>query len=226
MSKILVIEDDQELNQQLAQTLRNKGYQVDQCYDGEDGLSQAARQVHQLVLLDVMLPGRDGFSVLKLLRKTCQTPVMMLTAKGAEQERILGFTAGADEYMTKPFNVTELLLRIEALLRRCSPSVKQEQALQKIDGLVLDRIAQQVSIEGGEQLEMTPTQFKLLWILVQQRGEVLSKVYLYQVVLNRTFSNYDRSLDMHLSRVRRKLVAAGWQGERLQTVHGKGYLFA
>lgn len=226
MNKILVIEDDRELNQQLAETLRGHGYRVDQCFDGEEGLSQAAAQIHQLVLLDVMLPKRDGFSVLKLLRKTCQIPVMMLTAKGAEEERILGFTAGADDYMAKPFNIRELLLRIEALLRRCNSKPQQELAQLHIDGLALNRIQQQVNIHGGSDLELTPTQFKLLWVLIQHRGEVLSKVYLYQVVLHRTFSNYDRSLDMHLSRVRRRLVEAGWQGERLQTVHGKGYLFA
>jgi len=220
---ILVIEDDHILNQQLAELLRSKNYAVEQCFDGEQGLLRAASRQHQLILLDVMLPARDGFSLLKILRKSCQTPVIMVTAKGAEQERIQGFSQGADDYVAKPFSPAELLLRIEALLRR-SQQVPTEVSENEItlDALTINQQLQSVIVDE-RALEFTPIQFKLLWELVQHRGEVLSKAYLYQRVLNRNVAAYDRSLDMHLSRVRRKLNDANWQGKRLQTSHGKGY---
>lgn len=221
--KILIIEDDLTLNTQLASLLREQGYGVDQCFDGEEGLAQALKQQHQLLLLDVMLPGRDGFSVLNMLRKTCPVPVMILSAKGAEEERIQGFSQGVDDYLTKPFSRAELLLRIEAILRRCyaEPIVNSPEYL-VLDQLEISRSVQ--SAKANQQtLDLTPIQFELLWNLMFYRGEVLSKAFLYQAVLKRNFGDHDRSLDMHLSRLRRKLVAADWQGERLRTVHGKGY---
>ncbi len=220
---ILIIEDDRVLNEQMAQLLTSKGYIVEQCFDGEQGLVRASSAQHQLILLDVMLPHRDGLSLLKMLRKHCQVPVVMVSAKGAEQERIQGFSQGADDYVAKPFNNTELLLRIEALLRRSQPSEKESFANEVcLDELTINHSAHQVHV-GSKALEFTPIQFKLLWELALHRGEVLSKSYLYQRVLNKTLGAYDRSLDMHLSRVRRKLSEANWQGERLQTSHGKGY---
>lgn len=202
--------------------LLNHGYKVDQCLDGEAGLSLAAKNQHQLILLDVMLPKRDGFSLLNILRKSCQTPVMILSAKGAEEERIKGFNYGADDYLAKPFNSTELLLRIEALLRRSQNDFPQEAQQLSLDGLCVDRL-KSIASANEQVLELTPIQFKLLWVLLQNSGNVLSKAFLYQVVLNKTYGAHDRSLDMHLSRVRRKLMEAEWPGQRLQTVHGKGY---
>lgn len=221
--KILVIEDDKELNQQLAELLVSRGYDVEQCYDGDNGLHRASSGQHHLILLDVMLPVRDGFSLLAMLRKTCQTPVIMVTAKGAEQEKIQGFSKGVDDYVAKPFSTAELLLRIEALLRR-STDTKIDLTHQKltIDNLLINNKDQSVYV-GSQSLDFTPTQFKLLWELLLHRGEVLTKAYLYQRVLNRTIGAYDRSVDMHLSRVRRKLNNANGPGDRLQTSHGKGY---
>jgi DNA-binding response OmpR family regulator len=219
---ILVIEDDQTLNQQLTDLLTAKGYKVEQCFSGEDGLLRALTKQHHLILLDVMLPERDGFSLLKVLRKSCQTPVIMVTAKGAEQERIQGFNQGADDYVAKPFSTVELILRIEALLRRSHNKIDDVEKELRLDGLTICYQTQTISVKD-KILDFTPIQIKLLWELLLHRGEVLSKAYLYQRVLNRTIGVYDRSLDMHLSRVRRKLNDANWQGERLQTSHGKGY---
>ncbi len=220
---ILVIEDDSVLNQQLAELLTSKGYQVEQCFDGETGLIRASSKLHHLILLDVMLPERDGFSLLNVLRKSCQTPVIMVTAKGAEQEKIQGFSQGADDYVAKPFSTTELLLRIEAILRRSHTKVQDNSQQELIvDGLEINYKTKKVTIHN-EVLDFTPIQLKLLWELLLHRGEVLSKAYLYQKVLNKNLGAYDRSLDMHLSRVRRKLNEANWQGQRLQTSHGKGY---
>lgn len=225
-AQILIVEDDQSLNQQITGLLTEQGYQVTQCFDGEAGLVEAVSQPFDLVLLDVMLPERDGFSVLNNLRKTRQTPVMMLTACGAEEERIAGFSKGADDYLAKPFNLTELLLRIEALLRR-SLGVRDNRADVRqltLGELFLDRHVQSLSV-NSQPVELTSIQFKLLWMLVSHQHEVLSKPYLHQLVLEREFSCYDRSLDMHLSRVRRKLTAAGLAADRFQTVRGKGYVF-
>ncbi|WP_016955743.1 response regulator transcription factor [Catenovulum agarivorans] len=225
-SRILVVEDDKNLNQQLSELMLQAGYQVDNCYDGEQGLINATTQTPDLVLLDVMLPKRDGFSVLSMLRKTSQVPVIMLSAKDAEQERITGLIQGADDYVPKPFNRTELMLRIEALLRRTSMhNIATTNTHIQIDGLTIDNQQQSVQVQQT-RVELTPIQFKILAELCQQQGQVLSKAYLSQRVLRKTLGAHDRSLDMHVSRIRRKLTEAGWSGERIETVHGKGYCLA
>ncbi|OUR73872.1 DNA-binding response regulator [Methylophaga sp. 41_12_T18] len=223
---ILIIEDDQILNDQIAEQLINKGYSIEQCFCGDQGLTTAVSKFFDLILLDVLLPVRDGFSVLNNLRKTRDTPVVMLTACGAEEDRIKGFSKGADDYLPKPFNFTELGLRIDALLRRTKQLSDAPIGSNEITNglLTLNKNTQQI-IYNEQPLSMTPIQFKLLWVLVSHQHETLSKPYLYQLVLEREFSAYDRSLDMHLSRVRRKLISAGMPADRLQTVHGLGYLF-
>ena len=136
---ILIVEDDKILNQQLTELLTLKGYQVEQCFDGETGLLKASSQQYHLILLDVMLPVRDGFSLLKVLRKSSQTPVIMVTAKGAEQERIQGFSQGADDYVAKPFSFAELLLRIEAILRRSHHKIPDSYEHEMtVDGLIIN----------------------------------------------------------------------------------------
>tara|TARA_B110001452_G_C15149486_1_gene400073 strand:- start:235 stop:924 length:690 start_codon:yes stop_codon:yes gene_type:complete len=223
--KILIIEDDKELNQQIAEILSSDGYQIVQSYDGEDGLIRASSEPFDLILLDVMLPLRDGFSVLKILRKNSQTPVIMVTAKGAEEEKVLGFSRGADDYVAKPFSPIELKYRIEAILRRSlAHQLPTNQNEITIDNLTVEYGTQLVTV-SQQTLDFTPIQFKLLWELILHKGETLTKAYLYQRVLNRSISAYDRSLDMHLSRVRRKLNNASGPGDRLQTSHGKGYCF-
>ena len=222
-TSILIVEDDESLNQQLSELLRSKGYTVDQSFDGEDGLIRAASGLYQLILLDVMLPKRDGISLLKMLRKSCQTPVIMVTAKGAEQEKIVGFSEGADDYVAKPFSTTELLFRVDAILRRSLPQDSENDIQQLSLGNLTIDFKDKLAKVDKEHIDLTPTQFKLLWELMLHQGEVLSKAYLYQRVLNRTLGAYDRSLDMHLSRVRKKLNEVQGPGDRLVTSHGKGY---
>ena len=226
-SRILIIEDDITLSAQIAELLQGRGFMTQQCHDGEQGLLTALQQKFDLILMDVLIPGMNGFSVLEQLRKVKQTPVMMVTARGAEQERILGYSSGADDYLPKPFSFTEMLVRIEALLRRSfrneKPSVPGNSL--KADSLTLDR-SKQLSEYEGVSVSLTPSQFKLLWVLVENRHQVLSKALLYQTVLDKPFSRYDRSLDMHLSRVRKKLEEVGMPPDKLATVHGKGYRFA
>lgn len=222
-ASILIVEDDSQLNEQLSDLLSKNLYSVDRAFDGEIGLTAALANSYDLIVLDVMMPNLDGFSLLKELRKTSLTPVLMLTAKGAEEERIMGFHQGADDYLTKPFNSTELLLRIEAILRRTKNDAQTEFVSElQLDNIVL-RKTDGVAFVAGEPIELTPIQFRLLWTLMFHRGEVLSKAFLYQTVLHRSLGPHDRSLDMHLSRVRRKLIAANGPRECLKTVHGEGY---
>ncbi|MBU1620456.1 MAG: response regulator transcription factor [Gammaproteobacteria bacterium] len=226
-NRILIIEDDLTLSAQVAEFLQGKGFKIQQCQDGELGLVAALEQHFDLILLGVLQPGMSGFSILEQLRKVKQTPVMMVTAQGAEQERIQGYNSGADDCLSKPFNFTELLVRIEVLLRRFfgynTTSVPGNSL--KVDQIQLNRSTQQAEF-AGIRLSFTPVQFKLLWVLLQNKQQVLSKPLLYQTVLGRPFSRCDRSLDMHMSRVRKKLEEAGMQPDRLVTVHGKGYCFS
>lgn len=225
-SRILIIEDDLTLSAQLCRLLRSEGYLTQVSHEGEQGLQMALNDDADLVLLDVKLPDLNGFTLLRRLREHRQLPVIMLTACGAEEERIRGLRHGADDYLAKPFNLLELQLRIDAVLRRTRTpdSQRQQQWLLEIDGLTLDRRAGQASFDE-RPVELTPMQFKLLWHLLAQRGETLSKPYLYRSVLEREFSRYDRSLDMHISRIRKRLVEMGMAANRLQTLHGKGYSF-
>ncbi|MFW5824184.1 MAG: response regulator transcription factor, partial [Marinobacter sp.] len=185
---ILVVEDDPTLNGQIARLLEGKGYRIHQCYDGEGALISALSRRFDLILLDVLLPRRNGFDVLDRLRKTRKTPVMMLTACGAEEERIRGYSCGADDYVPKPFSFTELLLRIEALLRRTLGSTDQRADPDElaVGGLVMNRSTLAVTFDG-QPIELTPIQFRLLWVLVLHQGEALSKPYLYQLVLEKEF---------------------------------------
>ncbi|WP_096087360.1 response regulator transcription factor [Agaribacterium haliotis] len=219
---ILVVEDDAELNQQISQLVSAAGYRADACFDGQSALLLAAKNNYDLVLLDLMLPELDGLTLLSMLRTSSQVPVMVVSAKGAEQERIIGLRQGADDYISKPFNATELLLRVEAILRRSQTQQSIGLMRQSICGLNLQLDTKKVFFEQLE-LNFTPIQFKLLWELALHRGKVLSKAYLYQQVLSRSLEAHDRSLDMHFSRIRRKLKQAGWRDDQLQTVHGKGY---
>ena len=232
MHKILVIEDDKTVNELLSENLEGLGYEVDVAFDGEEGLNLALLNDYQLILLDVMIPKLDGFQVLKSLRDKKQTPLMFLTAKGGEQDRIVGFKTGADDYLIKPFNMDELELRIQAILRRT----------EKINGfsevstsgvevntvsckyIRLNKATGDVLIHDKSIL-FTPIEFDLLYALIQERGEVLSKAYLYQNVLLREFSRYDRTLDMHISKIRKKITTAGIAVNTIKTVRGQGYCF-
>jgi two-component system response regulator PfeR len=223
---VLIIEDDPTLSSQISGLLEPHGFRVTRCFDGETGLAAALNHAFDLILLDVLLPKLDGHAVLRRVRQSLSTPVIMLTACGTEDDRIAGFQNGADDYVPKPCNFTELLLRVEAVLRRSQTQQDLRDSLDRrviaMDDLVLNRSDLSVMYKTSP-LELTPIQFKILWLLVQNRHEVLSKPYLYQAALERAFSRYDRSLDMHVSRIRKKLVEAGMAADRLSTQHGKGY---
>lgn len=225
-ARILLIEDDQTVNNTLADVLRPLGYHIQQCFNGREGLSAAINHSFHLILLDKLLPDLDGLDVLQRLRKYKDTPVMMLTACGAEQDRIAGFSGGADDYLPKPFNMTELKLRIEALLRR-SMRLNDAQDFRTVaeeGDLKLDAGQLRVSL-NDQHTELTPIEFDLLQALISHHDEVLSKPYLYPLILSKPFSRYDRSLDMHVSNLRGKLSAIAPDKKLIKTVRGKGYCY-
>ncbi len=223
-TRILIVEDDDTLSSQISELLVQQGYQTERCADGQSGLTAAISGSFQLILLDVLLPGLDGISLLSRLRKNRQTPVMMLTACGAEEDRIIGYSQGADDYLAKPFNPKELLLRIDAILRRTLRHKDYSSQPRYIEhqGLTLWRHQFRVSYQHAD-IVMTPIEFKLLWTLLDHQGQTMSKPYLCQLVLERSYNRHDRSLDMHISKIRRKLAEAGMEENLIHTVHGKGY---
>ena len=232
-NSILIIEDDQSVNTLLYSNLMKLGYEVDSAFDGEEGLNMALEKHYQIILLDVMIPKLDGFQVLESLREVKQTPVLMLTAKGGEQDRICGFKTGADDYLLKPFNMAELELRIQAIIRRTQ--FLEDQLDENLDAelenskassrhINLNKRDGQVVIKQSE-VAFTPIEFDLLYALVEEQGEVLSKAHLYQNVLLREFSRYDRTLDMHISKIRKKMSSAGMDVKHHQNSTWKGILF-
>ncbi len=228
-ARILIVHDDPSFVNRLSSLMFSKGFEVQYCSDGQSGALMALTEAFDLILLNIQLPKLDGLSVLKQLRQSLQTPVLMLSACSSEEKRIEGFQNGADDCLSQPFSFTEVVLRTEALLRRtyrAAPVTSTEKPIGLADdSLQLDRAQQKVSF-AGKKIKLTPVEFRLMWALVESRNEVLAKRHLYETVLQRSFGRYDRSLDMHVSRIRRKLVEAGMAADRLTTVHSKGYLFA
>ena len=222
---ILLIDDDKELAGLLQEYLEPQGYKLTLAHDGEEGLAIATSQQHfDLILLDVMLPKLDGFEVLKKLRYSHLTPVLMLTAKGDDFDRIFGLELGADDYLPKPFNHRELSARIKAIVRRMDylPTVSQQQEL-TIDDVTLCPSVQQVTC-AGEKVVMTATEFSILHLLMMNKGTIVSKEDISEKVMGRKLMAFDRSIDMHVSNIRKKLNA-GSDVEKIKTVRGSGYLY-
>ncbi|MBF8780774.1 response regulator transcription factor [Pseudomonas fulva] len=223
-SRILAIEDDPVLGAYLHEELQRGGFQVTWCRNGLEGLETAGRKSFDLVLLDILLPGLNGLDALARLRRHSATPVILISALGAETDRITGFQRGADDYLPKPFSMAELRVRIEAILRRVAFERRHQKAREPIQGqLRFDDQANDVCL-GGHWAGLTPSEFRLLETLYRSQDEVLSKAFLYQQVLQRGYARHDRSLDMHVSQIRRKLKAIGYHERQLRTVWGKGYV--
>lgn len=223
--RVLIIEDEVEVNNAINDALLEKGFYTKQEFDGKEGLVTALSGNFNLIMIDKMLPSMDGIEVLNKLRKHKDTPVLMLTACGAEEDRITGFHTGADDYVPKPFYMTELLLRVETLIRRYKPDsgVVTKDSIQ-IGLLNFDNTTKTITLDK-EFIKLTPLEYDLLHTLVDNSEEVLSKAYLYQLVLKKPFSRYDRSLDVHVSNLRSKLSILPANHPNIKTVHGKGYGF-
>lgn len=220
--QILAIEDDPILGAHLKTSLEERGFRVTLAEQGPGGLALATGAEFDLILLDVLLPGMNGMDLLTRLRASRSTPVLMISALGDEAHRIQGFDNGADDYLPKPFSIEELQVRIAAILRRVAYE-RAPAANQSDDRLLYDDQRNDVRYEQ-RWLGLTATEYRLLKVLQNACGEVLSKPFLYQQVLHRGYSQHDRSLDMHISNIRRKLARHQVEALRLESVWGKGYV--
>ncbi|WP_256930664.1 response regulator transcription factor [Pseudomonas sp. ABC1] len=222
--KILLVEDDPVLGPHLFEHLGQRGAQVTFLSDGEQALRCVQSQPFDLVLMDILMPGLSGLQVLEVLRREQGVPVILMSALGDEEDRIAGFSQGADDYLPKPFSLVEMDVRIDAIFRRVAME-RGESAVSKHDPeLVFDEARSDIC-HNGQWAKLTPTEYRLMETFSQNAEEVLSKPFLYQQVLHHGYSRYDRSLDMHVSNVRRKLQAIGYTHQRVESVWGKGYLF-
>jgi two-component system response regulator CpxR len=228
---ILLVDDDLDLCQLLTEYLTIKGFVIRQAHDGLSALKmvRAAEESFDLMILDVMMPVMDGFQVLKEMRSTGLVfPVIMLTAKGDPDDRIAGLELGADDYLPKPFEPRELLARIQAVMRRVEPGPETAQdrvpSLLAIDDLELNAGTYEAS-SRGRPLHLTPAEFRLLWLLVLKPGAVVARDRLFQEALGREENLFDRSLDIHISRLRKKIGPGHNGADRLKSIRGEGYLY-
>ena len=225
MSKLLLVDDDVELTELLSSLLTLEGFDVQTANNGLEAL-QKLDESHELVLLDVMMPNLNGLDTLKGIRKVSNVPVMMLTAKGDDIDRVLGLELGADDYLPKPFNDRELVARIRAILRRSvSPSnnVDDTKEILSFENVTLYLI-RQTAMYGEKNLNLTDYEFKILYLLLKSKGNIVTREELSLEVMGKPLSPFDRSLDMHISNLRRKLPERESKLPWLKTLRGKGYL--
>jgi len=226
MERILVIDDDVELCHLVDEYLRAEGFAIECVHDGESGLKKAAAGQYLLAVLDVMLPGINGFEVLRRIRATSRLPVLLLTARGEDVDRIVGLEIGADDYLPKPFNPRELVARIRAILRRthADGALPGAPEIVRVGEVELDPATRTVRLDGTP-IDLTSVEFNLLEVLLREAGRVVPRERLVNAVLSRKFSPFDRSIDMHVSKVRKKLGDTE-NDEHIKTVRGVGYIFA
>jgi DNA-binding response OmpR family regulator len=227
VESVLLIDDDTELCAILQGYLARYDFRVTTEHSGESGLQRALSGEFSIVLLDVMLPGLDGFEVLRRLRASSQVSVLLLTARGEDIDRIVGLEIGADDYLPKPFNPRELLARIKAILRRSQGNQVEPPVIQRlvVAGLDLDSGARSAFC-NDVKLDLTSAEFDLLRALMEAPGRILTREYLSEIVLDRSFSPFDRSLDTHVCHLRRKLDDAAKVGDRIKTIRSVGYQLA
>jgi two-component system response regulator CpxR len=219
--RVLIIDDDAELCALLTEFLTREGFAVEIELEGRAGLQRALTSGADLIVLDVMLPGMDGFEILRQIRQKSRIPVLMLTARVEDVDRIVGLELGADDYVPKPFNPRELAARIRAILRRTEARPEPGRARLDINGVVLDPGSRQVSLDG-QRVELTTLEFDILELLMRAAGRVLSRDALMEAIYNRKSTPFERSIDMHISHLRRKLELGR---ALIKTVRGVGYQF-
>ena len=229
MPGVLLIDDDEELCAMLSRYLGHEGFELYAVHTGSEGLERAAGGGFDLVLLDVMLPEIQGFDLLRQLRKRTQVPVLMLTARGEEVDRIVGLEVGADDYMAKPFSARELVARMRAILRRAKPTEGETTAEPSsrvvcVGEIELDFGARAV-LRGGKPVDLTTAEFDVLAILLRSAGRIVERDIIAKAVLGRPLAPFERSIDMHISKLRRKLGNLTGGQPRIRTVRNVGYLF-
>ena len=222
MSKVLIVEDEPAVRDALDYSLRGEGFDVDAASDGEAGLRAAQAGEYDVVILDLMLPKMSGTEVCRRLRSESAVPIIMLTAKGAELDRVLGLEIGADDYVTKPFSMAELIGRIRAILRRRQLDRSGATSMLRVGDLELDPIRHEVRI-GGEPKRLTPSEFKLLLLLAQDPERVFSRREIMQHLWDSSYVGDQRACDIHISNLRQKIEHDPGNPARVVTVRGVGY---
>lgn len=226
---LLLIDDDVELCELIVEYLQPEGFEVGVVHDGQQGLTKTLADRPALVILDVMMPGLNGFDVLRGIRARSAVPVLMLTARGDDVNRIVGLEIGADDYLPKPFNPRELIARIRAILRRTRRTEPAAGAVVRPAKLVLEDVeldpSARVVRRDGDTVELTAVEFNLLEILLRSAGKVISRHDLSKQLLGRRFMPYDRSIDVHVSNLRKKLGHMIQDRERIKSVRGYGYVY-
>jgi len=223
--KVLLVEDDERLAQLTARYLESHGVLVTIAATGHEGQAEALRRQYDCIVLDVMLPGRDGIEVTRELRARTDVPIVMVTARTEEADRVLGLEVGADDYVPKPFSPRELLARIRATVRRVRGQAGPTQQTVQVGGLVLDPQKMTVTLDGNP-IEVTAYEFSILRALAQRPGRVLSREQLLDLAKGSAELSFDRSIDVHVSRLRAKLGDDSRNPKILKTVRGAGYLLA
>lgn len=229
MAIVAVIEDEQELRLILRQELEKAGHVVVIASDGPTGVALVERESPDLVILDVMLPGYDGLEVCRRIRHRSITPILMLTAKSTELDKVLGLELGADDYLTKPFSLRELVARVGAMLRRVEllrhhAQTSDDESFIQLPDLSLNRTTREV-VSAGKSVYLTAREFDLLYLLISNPGRVFSRDYLLNRLWGNDFNGFDRTVDTHILRLRKKLGGAGSPAERIITLWGVGYKF-
>ena len=230
MGSVLIIDDDQELCSLLVDFFSLEGFQVDTSNAPVEGIELALSGRHDIVVLDVMMPKLNGFEVLRRIRSNSQVPVLMLTACGDDVDRIMGLETGADDYLQKPFNPKELVARIRAILRRTTPPTAGQSDNLRPDTMVIDDVeivsSSRTAYQSGKLLVLTSVEFSILEMMFRNAGSVLSREELVRAVLGRELTAYDRSIDVHVSNLRKKLGTKIDGTDRIKTLRGLGYLYA
>ncbi len=224
VTRVLLVEDDERLANLTSEYLEGHGLAVVHTSRGDHGLAEATQQRFDCILLDVMLPGLDGIEVCRKLRQRSDVPIIMITARGEEADRVLGLELGADDYLAKPFSPRELLARIRALVRRARGNAGPTTRTLSAADLVLDPGARRASL-SGEELDLTSYEFSLLYVLVERAGRVLSREQLMELARGSAEEAFDRSIDVHVSRLRHKLGDDPRRPKRIKTVRGVGYQY-
>ncbi len=227
MEQVLVIDDDRGMCELVVEYLGPEGFAVEAVHNGEEGIERALSGGHALVVLDVMLPGLNGFEVLRRIRATSRVPVLMLTARGEDIDRIVGLEIGADDYLPKPFNPRELVARIRAILRRARPDETRHQDAddQLTVGDVELEVSTRVVRRAGQEVALTAVEYEILERMLRSVGRIVRRDDLVKEVLGRSLSPFDRSIDTHVSNLRRKLGHYPLNSERIKTVRGVGYIY-
>jgi two-component system, OmpR family, response regulator CpxR len=224
-TRLLIVDDDTELTRLLAELLGDEGFDVEAHPGGVDATARATAGGYALVILDVMLPDVSGFEILRQIRRTSDVPVILLTARGADVDRIVGLEIGADDYVPKPFNPRELVARIRAVLRRVEARAGEpERQTLGVDDVSLDPAARTVR-RDGEPVEVTTVEFDILRALLESAGQTVAREAIAEKVLGRRFDPFDRSVDMHISKLRRKLGERPGGDERIKTIRSVGYIY-